>query len=128
MAEPFKNLINPDTVQAIATQLSRVAPEFPAGQFSALALPGLQALELKARAMQLCEALQATLPDDFHSAAGWIEAALAPPRSLATGSDDLVDGTPGLSGWALWAAGEYVARRGLDHPQRALQALHAITQ
>jgi len=128
VAEPFKNLINPDTVQAIATQLSRVAPEFPARQFNALALPGLQALELKARAMQLCEALQATLPGDFHSAAGWIEAALAPPGSLATGSGGHNDGAPGLSGWTLWAAGEFVARRGLDHPERALQALHAITQ
>jgi len=128
VAEPFKNLINPDTVQAIATQLSRVAPEFPARQFNALALPGLQALELKARAMQLCEALQATLPGDFHSAAGWIEAALAPPGSPATGSDGPDDGAPGLSGWALWAAGEFVARRGLDHPERALQVLHAITQ
>jgi len=128
VAEPFKNLINPGTVQAIATHLSRVAPEFPAAQFTALALPGLGALELKARALQLCEALQATLPADFHIAAGWIEAALAPAGSVATGSDDPDDGAPGLSGWALWAAGEFVARRGLDHPQRALQALHAITQ
>jgi 3-methyladenine DNA glycosylase AlkC len=34
----------------------------------------------------------------------------------------------GLRGWCLWAAGEFVARRGIEHPGRALAALHAITQ
>lgn len=126
MAEPFKNLIHEGTVRAIATQLTRVAPAFPARRFSALALPGLQALELKARAMQLCEALQATLPDDFDRAAGWLEAALAPPRAPGAGDDE--PGTSGLAGWSLWAAGEFVARRGIDDPERALRALHAITQ
>jgi 3-methyladenine DNA glycosylase AlkC len=105
-----------------------VAPRFPARRFVALALPGLDVLEMKARAMQLCEALQATLPDEFDSAASWLEAALAPAQADDRSGDQTFDDTQGLAGWSLWAAGEFVARRGLDHPERALQALHAITQ
>jgi 3-methyladenine DNA glycosylase AlkC len=128
VAEPFKNLINEGTVRAMAAHLSRAAPRFPARRFVALALPGLGALEMKARAMQLCEALQATLPDEFDRAASWLEAALAPAQAADRSGGDAFDDTQGLAGWSLWAAGEFVARRGIDHPERALQALRAITQ
>jgi len=43
-------------------------------------------------------------------------------RSHANGADE------GLHGWLLWSVGEYVARRGIEHPERALQTLHALTQ
>jgi hypothetical protein len=33
-----------------------------------------------------------------------------------------------LRGWILWPVGEFVARRGLDQPERALATLHALTQ
>jgi 3-methyladenine DNA glycosylase AlkC len=38
------------------------------------------------------------------------------------------DVSDGLRGWILWPAGEYVARCGLQQPERALAALHAVTQ
>ena len=77
--------------------------------------------------MQIADALEATLPADFGRAAQVIERALAPPwPDDRLGSDD--PGRDGLEGWALWPVGEFVARRGIDHPARALQALHAITQ
>ena len=79
MAEPFKNLINAGTVRAAARHLQRAWPAFDAARFAALALQGLDALEMKARAMQICAALEATLPADFDAAAALIEAALAPP-------------------------------------------------
>ncbi|HMO49181.1 MAG TPA: hypothetical protein PKB14_24555 [Rubrivivax sp.] len=79
MAEAFKHLINAGTVREAATQLRRAWPAFDAARFEALALEGLDALEFKARAMHLCAALQATLPEDFAQAADIIEAALAPP-------------------------------------------------
>jgi 3-methyladenine DNA glycosylase AlkC len=126
MAEPFKNLINERTVRSMATHLQRVDRRFAADRFAALALRGLDGLELKARAMQLCEALQATLPDDFAAAADRIEAALGTPFDPAAPSAAKRD--DGLSGWSLWAAGEFVARNGIEHPERALKALHAITQ
>jgi 3-methyladenine DNA glycosylase AlkC len=127
MAEPFKNLIHEGTVRSMAAHLSRVDARFPAARFQRQALRGLGALELKARAMQLCAALEETLSPDFIAAADHLEAALGTPSDPllpphAAAQDD------GLRGWCLWAAGEFVARRGLAQPERALAALHAITQ
>ena len=33
-----------------------------------------------------------------------------------------------LAGWIVWPLSEFIARRGLDDPERALAALHAMTQ
>jgi hypothetical protein len=79
MAQPFKNLINPPLVQRMAAHLRRAWPGFDARRFETLALDGLQDLQMKARAMHLCTALEATLPADFERAAAVVEAALAPP-------------------------------------------------
>ena len=117
MAEPFKNLINAALVRDAGRHLSRSTPDFDAKRFTALASKGLDALELKARAMHICAALEATLPPDFGHAADAIEAALAP-----------VEAGVGLRGWILWPVGEYIARHGQQTPERGLQALHALTQ
>ncbi len=127
MAEAFKLLLNPGLVQAAAAQLQRVAPTFDAGGFTALACDGLDALEMKARSLHICAALQATLPADFDTSAALIEAALAPPEA-GEAMAQLQGLNDGLRGWILWPVGEYVARQGLDAPQRALQVLHALTQ
>jgi 3-methyladenine DNA glycosylase AlkC len=127
MGEPLKNLLNAALVKAAAAHLQRVDPGFDARRFVARASRGLDALEFKARAMQICDALEATLPADFGNAAATLEAALAPPvegEQMA----GLGLGEQGLAGWILWPVGEYVARRGQADPERALAALHAITQ
>lgn len=127
MPEPFKNLINPHSVEAAAHHLARVQPDFDAPRFRRLALHRLTTLEFKARAQHVCDALEATLPTDFAASCDALEAALAPvagdePLSAHYTRDD------GLSGWIVWPLSEYVARRGLDSPTRALEALHAMTQ
>jgi hypothetical protein len=82
---------------------------------SALAAKGLDTLELKARAMQICSALEATLPADF-DACGVIETSLAPPwRRPRRAPADRPRGE-GLAGWILWPVGEFIARRGIDAP------------
>lgn len=106
MAEPLKHLLNREGVQALAAHL-----ELPPA-FERRALRGLEVLELKARAMHLADALEAALPARFDASAEAIEQALA----------------RGLAGWALWPVGEVVARRGIDHPERALAVLHGLTQ
>ena len=127
MAEAFKNLINRDGVAAIRRHLARAWPGFEGARFESLAVDGLEALELKARAQHLCAALEATLPADFGAAAAVIEASLAPMR----GDEELAvlrPGATGLAGWMVWPLTEFVARRGLGHPARALRVLHALTQ
>ncbi|UUX94656.1 DNA alkylation repair protein [Aquabacterium sp. J223] len=125
--EPFKNLINPGLVRAMATHLARVSRAFDRPRFEAGALAGLEALELKARALHVCDALEAALPNDFATAAGALTAALGP----AGEGDDLSTlrtGDAGLGGWAVWPMSEYVARHGHADVPLALQTLHAMTQ
>lgn len=132
MPEPFKNLINPALARHAALHLRRHWRGFDAAGFEARVSDGLDALEFKARALRWADALQATLPDDFDRACGLIEAALAPPLAIdADGEPVGLQGAlhpDGMAGWALWGAGEWVARQGQDQPGRALQCLHAITQ
>jgi 3-methyladenine DNA glycosylase AlkC len=128
MAEPFKNLLNPALVKAAGAALSRADPAFDRSAFERRALKGLDALELKARAMQIATALEAVLPRDFDASCAVIEAALAPPIEIDGPAAQRDEAAPGLAGWIVWPLGEFVARRGLDHPERALRALHALTQ
>jgi 3-methyladenine DNA glycosylase AlkC len=111
MAEPLKNLLNETVARHLGARLQAAWPPFDRRRFERLSLDGLAALELKARAMHLTAALEATLPDDFEAAAGALEGAIA----------------GGLAGWALWPVGEYVARHGQAMPERSLQVLHALT-
>ena len=71
--EPFKNLINKGTVEAIGTQLQRAWPAFDRKHFLKLAQTGLDTLEFKARARHVSAALEATLPEDFDHAATLLE-------------------------------------------------------
>lgn len=127
MAEPFKNLINDELIRTCGQHLQRAWPRFPRARFEAQALAGLGALELKARAMHVADALGEALPADFAAAADVIEAALAPvPDTEDLGS--LRTSDAGLAGWIVWPLGELVARSGQRSPERALKALHALTQ
>jgi 3-methyladenine DNA glycosylase AlkC len=135
MAEAFKNLIHPGTVALAGEHLQRAWPAFDRKAFERQALRGLEALEFKARAMQLADALEATLPADFDAACTVLEASLAPPLALDAAGEPVnlatgrgAEDQPGLTGWVLWSAGEFVARRGLPHVPRALACLHAVTQ
>ncbi len=126
MGEPFKNLLNPERVRACSIALVKTWPTFDRKRFERVALKGLDALEMKARAMQIADALEAALPPDFDAACSIIEAALAPP--IATDGVAAAHQGEGLAGWIIWPLGEFVARRGLEQPERALRALHALTQ
>jgi 3-methyladenine DNA glycosylase AlkC len=112
MAEPFKNLINKNTARDMAARLQAAWPAFAQRRFESLACDGLEAFEMKARAMHICAALEATLPPDFMQAADVLQGSI----------------TGGLAGWALWPVGEYVARHGQDAPERAFEVLHSLTQ
>ncbi len=128
MVEPFKTYLHADSVAAAGRHLNRVWPEFDRRRFELMAGQGLDALELKQRAMQIAAALRATLPQDFEHAAAVIEASLAPPLPDHEGVSQQRDDAAGLSGWVIWSFGEYVARAGQAQPARALEVLHALTQ
>lgn len=136
MAEPFKNLISPATVQHMAQHLGRTTPGFDAERFQALALHQQAELELKARILRIADALAETLPPDFSAACDAVEAALAPPLPLDAHGEPITTEAAlhphGLAGWSIWAVGEWVARTGVPLDAalwpRALACLHALTQ
>ena len=123
--EPFKNLLNAGLVRDTATYLQAAWPAFDKAAFVRQATRGLEALEMKARAMQIADALEVALPPRFDQACDAVEAALAPVVEPGTQAPPQ---RRGLHGWIVWPLGEFVARRGIDEPERALLALHALTQ
>jgi len=128
MAEPFKNLIDAAAVQAIAHHLQRAWRGFDAAGFTAQALQGLDALELKARVLQVAQALVAHLPADVDRACGILEGSLGP---AGTGDDlqGLRTSAAGLAGWPVWPLTEAVALLAAARaPDRGLAALQAMTQ
>ena len=127
MAEPLKNLISPAVVDGIGQHLKRADRRFDRAAFAAAALPGLEALELKARVLQVARALASTLPADVDRALGLMEASLGP----AGEGDDLSQlrtSDAGLAGWAVWPLTEAVVLVARQAPERGLAALHAMTQ
>ena len=125
--EAFKHRLGPKEVRAAAAHLGRVHRGFDAAAFERAALRGLGALEFKARAQHVSAALETHLPSDFDRAADVLERALAD----ASEGDDLSQletNSTGLAGWIVWPCTEFVARRGIDRPERALDCLHALTQ
>ncbi len=80
MPEAFKNLINPGTVREIGAQLTRAWPAFDRKRFERLALNTLETLEFKARAQHVCNALEATLPDEFERRSAHAAARSRPTR------------------------------------------------
>jgi 3-methyladenine DNA glycosylase AlkC len=127
MPDAFKHLLSPALVRLAAAQFARVLPRFPRTRFETRVLDGFEALEMKARAMRIADALESTLPGDFARAASAIEATLAPVRGDEALSE-LRAGEVGLAGWIVWPLGEFVARRGLGEPDRALASLRELTQ
>lgn len=128
MAEPLKNLVDAAAVQAIAHHVQRRWRGFDAAGFTAQAGAGLDGLELKARVLQVAQALVAHLPADVDRACGILEASLGPPGE----GDDLAGlrtSAAGLAGWPVWPLTEAVALLAVDAaPERGLAALQAMTQ
>ncbi len=120
MPEPFKTFFNAGTIATIGANLAAQSPAFDRARFEALALEGLEALELKARAAQITRALDACLPADFAAACDLMLAALAPA--------DAAEDAPGIRGWAVMPMADLVALRGLDDLDRGMEVLREMTR
>jgi 3-methyladenine DNA glycosylase AlkC len=85
-AAALKEIFNAELVRAIAAEIRRTYAPFDTQAFVALAVDGLDDLELSARAWQIAEALRACLPPPFRTAAAILEASLG-PELPATGNN-----------------------------------------
>ena len=126
MAEPFKNVFNPDLIKAMGHHFSNQSDTFDANRFARTASRGLEALEFKQRSEHIVDALETCLPDDFRSACAILTGALHPEDDVDL-SDQTVD-ERGIRGWAIIPMAEYVARRGLDDFDHAMSVLKALTK
>ena len=68
--EPFEDAFNSELIDGVSRGLAQAYDDFHADRFERLAKEGLADLEFKARSAQIGNALLATLPADFASAAG----------------------------------------------------------
>ena len=128
MPEPFKNLLNPALVAGMAGHLARQWPDFDRAGFIADGCDGLEALELKDRAIWIARALGHHLPGDFPEACGILLAALHPTEEPDLAEQDAGITDDGVKGWAVMPMTIYVADRGADHPDVALSALKEMTK
>jgi 3-methyladenine DNA glycosylase AlkC len=115
MGEPFKNLIGPAQVDWLAAQLAAAWPRFPADEFRKRARKGLVALELKARARHLADALEATLPSKLADA-------LRVVTSMVRAAPE------GDSGFRYLAVSEWLERHGPNEVELALRANYELTK
>lgn len=119
MAEPFKNLLNPEAIGRLATALERARPGWDAAAFTATATAGLDGLELKDRVRHVAAALHQHLDPDFASAVGHVLDSLPPPLSSTDGV---------TAGMELWPLCHWVQEQGPPHPDVALPALYELTR
>lgn len=114
--EPFKNLIGNAQVDWLAGRLSAAWPAFPAAQFRKQARKGLGTLELKARARQIADALEAALPSN-------------PARafSVLVKMMEGADGSEG-GGFRYLAVSEFLERHGPRDVEAALRTNYELTQ
>jgi 3-methyladenine DNA glycosylase AlkC len=108
----FKDNVDVDAVAAVAAAMAAGEPSFPTERFRALAVDGLDELELKARVMHVAAALRECLPDSFPTAAAIVRRGV---------------GRTGLDGWPAWPCTEWVALAGTDHLDRSLELLSFLT-
>lgn len=130
MPEPFKNFFSEALIEGMADHLTRAGDRVGAGGFNrerfvAQAKDGLQDLELKARSAQIAQALVAALPDEFSLAAEVIRRSLHPRAGLEAAIAEM-DGE-GIRGWGVMPMTEWVALRGGEHFDEAMELLRDMT-
>ena len=128
MPEPFKNLFNPALIGGMAGHLARQWPDFEREGFVADSREGLEALELKDRAIWIARALGKHLPEDFPEACGILLATLHPAEEPDLAEQDAGITDDGVKGWAVMPMTIYVAERGAGHLDVALCALKEMTK
>lgn len=126
MTEPFKNVYNHKLIMLMSGHFSKASPDFDEAGFVQIAADNLDMLEFKARASQICNALEYGLPQDFRSACRVILQTLHPNTLFDL--SDMSSNSEGIRGWALMPVGEYIARHGVDDFDYSMGVLKEITK
>lgn len=119
----MKNSLAEKAISRIARALEMSLTSFDKKRFMMLALDNIHTLELKARVEHLIAVLHQFLPDDFNQAAEILLTIKThwPDGEIAGDKDD------SFSVFAAWPIIDYVAVYGLNHPEKSLTTLKALT-
>jgi len=115
----MKNSLNKKTVIRIAENISSAYAEFESKRFVKLASTGLDGLELKQRVEHIIQAMLATMPADFQRCVVILEQL---PELWQRGED-----TDSYQVFAAWPVIDFVAIKGIEEPEKAMQLLAALT-
>ena len=108
----FKNWINSDVVNTMATEIASVYKSFDQKEFSKVAHE-FAPLELKDRVLMITRALKDYLPSEYDKALKIIVQVMKRNK---------------LKGFSLWPFSEYIGQHGLEHFDESMQAMHLLTQ
>ena len=120
MAEPFKNLIGRAQITQLAERLAAAQPGFRTAEFLRRATRGLDALELKARARHVADALEAVLPAEPRAAFAVLTKMMGPPLTATEGYGNTV--------FTYFPVSEYLERHGARDVEAALGANYELTR
>ena len=115
----FKAIFDEALVRRLGSDLRTAWSPFDAEGLVAELAPLLPALEMKARAHRIAEAVGARLPEDFEAAAEIMVASLGPVPDASSAN---------WADFGIWPLTMVVEQRGLGHLEASLAALHAMTQ
>lgn len=123
--EPFKSVFSPDLVRLTGRHVARHWRGFDEAAFQAAVLPGLEALELKARAGLIADALMAGLPGEAGARNRILTDVLHPdPLDHANQPSD----DEGLCGWAVLPLTMVVGQHGLSDFEGSMATLAEMTK
>lgn len=120
MAEPFKNLIGRQQIEQLAERLAAAQPGFPRAAFVRAATAGLEALELKARARKVADALEQALPAEPRKAFAVLIKMMGPPLTATEGYGNTV--------FTYFPVSEFLERHGPRDVEAALEANYELTR
>ncbi len=115
----LKTIFNQEVIAELAQRIKKVFPSFDNIAFEQDANQNLNSLELKQRSTQICNTLTSYLPSEFEQAASILVAAM--------GKDDKSGGIEGYYGFRFMPFLDFVAVKGLDNPNIALESLEKMT-
>lgn len=126
MAEPFKNLINQDVIEGMASHFKKHSSKFDEKSFISDATQDLELLELKARTYRVTETMIKYFPTDFKEAGKIMLSSLGSPLD-----DDLssaVIDSKGIAGWAINSLTHYVGVKGHENFDLSMTLLKEMTK
>lgn len=115
----LKTIFNQEVIADLAQRIKKVFPPFDKVAFEQDANQNLDNLELKQRSTQICTALTSYLPSEFEQAVSILLEAM--------GEDNNSGGVEGYYGFRFMPFLDFVAARGLDNPDIALDSLEKMT-